>query len=87
MIKRRADKSCIYIGPFGCTVYAKRPYTCRAFDCRRLVQLMSPELEAQMIAAGKATKAVLERGHELLAAELANPGSATPDAKPSPARR
>lgn len=34
--KPREDgkKSCRYLGANGCTIYEKRPITCRSFDCR-----------------------------------------------------
>jgi Fe-S-cluster containining protein len=27
-------ESCCYLGPQGCTIYDKRPWLCRTFDCR-----------------------------------------------------
>ena len=32
---------CIYLGEGGCTIYERRPSTCRRFDCRVVTQKMS----------------------------------------------
>lgn len=34
----RVDGKCAYLGENGCTVYDKRPLSCRAFSCIELVQ-------------------------------------------------
>lgn len=34
MLAHRADGACIYCGPLGCTLYARRPRMCRDMDCR-----------------------------------------------------
>lgn len=28
------DGDCIYVGPEGCTIHARRPALCRGYDCR-----------------------------------------------------
>ena len=33
------EGGCIYLGEGGCTIYERRPVTCRFFDCRELVQI------------------------------------------------
>lgn len=40
MIKPRENGStaCRYLGPFGCSIHAKRPVICREFDCRGLAR-------------------------------------------------
>jgi Fe-S-cluster containining protein len=50
-IAARADgrPGCRYLGPKGCTIYAKRPAACRAFDCRLYFLGKSPaEIEARL---------------------------------------
>ena len=37
-LPHKADGSCVFLGPFGCAVWAKRPAMCRSFDCRVLAQ-------------------------------------------------
>ncbi len=37
-LAHKADGSCIFLGPFGCSIWAKRPVMCRDFDCRVLAQ-------------------------------------------------
>lgn len=39
-LKRRANGDCIYLGEAGCTIYARRPHICKAFDCRIYVANM-----------------------------------------------
>lgn len=33
-LRKREDGACVHLGPAGCTVYAHRPHSCRAYDCR-----------------------------------------------------
>ena len=33
-LRKRADGGCIHLGETGCTVYERRPMSCRQFDCR-----------------------------------------------------
>jgi Fe-S-cluster containining protein len=50
-IAARSDgrPGCRYLGPKGCTIYAKRPAACRAFDCRLYFLGKSPaEIEARL---------------------------------------
>jgi Fe-S-cluster containining protein len=32
--RENGGKSCRYLGATGCTIYEKRPWVCRNFDCR-----------------------------------------------------
>jgi Fe-S-cluster containining protein len=32
-LAQRPDGACVYLGAEGCTIYARRPAVCRAFDC------------------------------------------------------
>ena len=35
MLKHKPDGSCTYLGESGCTIYERRPYLCRLYDCRK----------------------------------------------------
>lgn len=35
-LQHKADGSCIYLGPRGCTIHDRSPAICREFDCRRM---------------------------------------------------
>lgn len=46
---KRADGSCTYLGPRGCTIHERAPSTCRKFDCKALyVRLAALLPEGQM---------------------------------------
>lgn len=73
MIAPRENGStvCRYLGPFGCSIWNKRPLICREFDCRRFAQMMTPELikkYARIDRDGEFRK-LMDRGNELLAKE------------------
>lgn len=35
LLQQTADGACVYLDPaIGCTIHARRPFGCRAFDCR-----------------------------------------------------
>ena len=55
-LKVQADGSCIYLKEDGCSIYDKRPGVCRAFDCRRYVELdparTDPHFDPRVWAAG-----------------------------------
>jgi hypothetical protein len=33
-LRKREDGACVHLGDKGCTIYAHRPRSCRAYDCR-----------------------------------------------------
>lgn len=41
-LAQKEDGSCVYLGEGGCTIYERRPYSCRLFDCRRLYLRSTP---------------------------------------------
>lgn len=76
MIKPRGpdDTTCRYLGPFGCSIYAKRPTICRGFDCRKLAASVD-RITAKLTAAGRVDQLadmqpLIARGQELLAKEI-----------------
>jgi Fe-S-cluster containining protein len=36
-LRQRADGTCIYLEGGRCTIYARRPFQCRSFDCRTVL--------------------------------------------------
>jgi putative zinc- or iron-chelating protein len=38
-LKQRADGSCVYLIDNVCSIYERRPFVCRAFDCRMYMLL------------------------------------------------
>jgi Fe-S-cluster containining protein len=73
MLEQRENGDCIYVGPFGCTIWDRRPTICREFDCRALVRRIdeSKEFRRKVEKAGMVGTAVMRRGRELLAQEKA----------------
>jgi Fe-S-cluster containining protein len=51
-LAQKVDRSCIYLGPQGCTIYDRRPIMCRAFDCRKIMRSFGMVAAVQMIANG-----------------------------------
>ena len=40
LLKKRNSSACVYLDEEkGCTIYAKRPWMCRSFDCREFAWL------------------------------------------------
>ena len=35
VLLNKPDGSCIYLGKNGCTIYNRRPFLCRFYDCRK----------------------------------------------------
>lgn len=62
---------CVYVGPFGCTIWEKRPVICREFDCRGMVRKLTPKSQRALLAAGVLNMQVINRGRELIAKEEA----------------
>lgn len=44
----RENGDCVYLGPDGCTIHARAPAVCRAFDCRRFFLSMTRAERRQM---------------------------------------
>lgn len=68
ILKQRADRSCVYLGPDGCTIHDRAPVICREFDCRRLFlrlsraqrRVLSRTMGRDVLAAGRARLQSLE---------------------------
>ena len=70
-LKHRADGACQYLGPFGCSIWTKRPVLCREFDCRDFARKIDAGRYKAFQKAGlMGTKSkVAARGRELLKQE------------------
>lgn len=68
MLTRKADGTCRYLAKGeGCAIHERRPAMCRAFDCRGFYLASGNRAQRrEMIASGATTKAILDRGRELL---------------------
>ena len=55
-LMRKLDGSCSYLTPDGCSIWPKTPALCRAFDCRKYVELglaaSDPMRDDAIVAAG-----------------------------------
>ena len=79
-LNRKPDGSCYALRNGRCTIWDKRPYICRAFDCRKLwVMLTRPERQRlirdryfsrDIFAAGKKRACTLPEADALRAAAL-----------------
>ena len=41
MLGHKRDKSCVYLGKKGCTIYDNRPEQCQTMDCRNVARNMT----------------------------------------------
>src|SRR5207247_1440115 len=61
MLEQR-NGACIYLGEHGCTIYDKRPSTCRTYDCRRLVVKFTRALHTPLMSVTNAISSVIVVG-------------------------
>lgn len=74
-IPLKDDGACIYLGAEGCTIHARRPAVCRAFDCRVMYHdlarhLTRPE-RRRVMRDGAPGSEVIKAGYERLATLVA----------------
>jgi uncharacterized protein len=67
VLDRKADGSCAYLSDSGCSIHDSKPYLCKEFDCRVLVQQTPPERQAIRIMENPTMKLVYAAGRERLA--------------------
>jgi uncharacterized protein len=65
-VLEQRNGACVYLGDKGCTIYDKRPSTCRTYDCRRFVMKFTRAQEKKVIEEGKADPAMFKKGREML---------------------
>lgn len=59
-----ADQSgaCVYLSERGCTIYERRPFLCRSFDCREHYLMLPREDRDNLVKIGLASRAVFNAG-------------------------
>ena len=53
---------CVYLGPSGCTIYDRRPFLCRSFDCRKHYLVLPRQDRDNLVRAGLSSRAVFNAG-------------------------
>ena len=66
ILAHKPNKECVYLGPEGCTIYERRPWICRRFDCRELYLRYPRDARRKMVAEGKLRLETLLAGKERL---------------------
>jgi len=59
-----ADESgaCVYLGARGCTIYERRPFLCRSFDCREHYLMLPRQDRDNLVRLGLSSRAVFNAG-------------------------
>ncbi len=66
MLEHKADHSCVYLGPDGCTIHDRAPTVCREFDCRRMVAMFPRAMRRRLVKEGRMDGNVLKMGQKLI---------------------
>jgi hypothetical protein len=67
MVAKAPNGDCIYLRRgVGCTIWERRPAVCKDFDCAGLAKALPRGSLEDLVRRGVVTKAVVERGRELL---------------------
>ena len=53
---------CVYLGRSGCTIYERRPYLCRSFDCRKYYLMLPRQDRDNLVRLGLSSRAVFNAG-------------------------
>jgi Putative zinc- or iron-chelating domain len=53
---------CVYLGSNGCTIYYRRPFLCRSFDCRKHYLILSRQDRNNLVNIGLSSRAVFDAG-------------------------
>jgi Fe-S-cluster containining protein len=63
VLRRMPNGDCVYLAEHGCSIHARAPKVCRAFDCRQFIAgmtsahrrtLMRDKVMGEVVKAGKA---------------------------------
>ncbi len=54
--------ACVYLGEHGCTIYKRRPYLCRSFDCREHYLMLPRQDRDNLVKLGLSSRAVFNAG-------------------------
>jgi Fe-S-cluster containining protein len=41
VLNNKPNGECTHLGPEGCTIYEKRPFVCRTYDCRKHLKCLA----------------------------------------------
>ncbi len=61
------DGRCLYLGASGCTIYERRPFLCRSFDCRKHYLMLPRQDRDNLVRLGLSSRAVFNAGKSRLA--------------------
>lgn len=57
---------CVYLGLNGCTIYDRRPFLCRSFDCRKHYLILPRQDRDNLVKIGLSSRAVFNAGRSRL---------------------
>lgn len=57
---------CVYLGSNGCTIYERRPFLCRSFDCRKHYLILPRQDRDNLVKIGLSSRAVFNAGKSRL---------------------
>ena len=57
---------CVYLGVNGCTIYDRRPFLCRSFDCRKHYLILPRQDRDNLVRIGLSSRAVFNAGRSRL---------------------
>jgi hypothetical protein len=66
ILDRLPNGDCFYLGPDGCTIWERAPWTCKDFDCRMVFKNSDRIGRKIAIKRGDMSKEIFDRGRELL---------------------
>lgn len=55
---------CVYLGDAGCTIYERRPFLCRSFDCRKHYLILPRQDRDNLVRIGLSSRAVFNEGRK-----------------------
>lgn len=67
LLATNVNKECVYLGPTGCTIYERRPFLCRSFDCRKHYLILPKQDRDNLVNAGLSSQSVFDAAKERLA--------------------
>lgn len=66
ILDRLPNGDCVYLGPDGCAIHDRAPWTCRDFDCRAVFRNSDRPGRRLAVKKGDMSKEIFDRGRELL---------------------
>jgi hypothetical protein len=62
LLATEANGHCVYLGATGCTIYDRRPFLCRSFDCREHYLILPRQDRDNLVRLGLSSRAVFNAG-------------------------